>query len=114
MAYPFKSNTDEHTKEVRIQEFYNSLDNHLKGEYGTMQVYRSVFKELKEVSEGLQAYKLSKDLGYTISTIDKFLQGDENVLDVVNSMPIFNSVLETMIIETKMDLSEYDEGDLIY
>ena len=48
MAQPFKQQTDEHTKEIRMQDFYNSLDAHLKGEYRTMQIYQLRMQELRE------------------------------------------------------------------
>ena len=114
MAHPFKAVCDEHTKEIQMQDFYNSLDHHLKGEYRTMQLYKDVFEELRDVSDSLGNYGLSDSLGNTIGTMDKFMYGDDNVKDVINSMPVFNSVLETMILETKFELSDNEGDNLIY
>jgi len=114
MSHPFKSINDEQTKEIQMQDFYNSLDAHLKGEYRVMQTYRSVFSELQDVSVNLDVGDLETSIGYTLTTIDKFLTGHPHMLDVVHSFPVFNKVLETMILETKIELSEHDGGDLIY
>lgn len=114
MAQPFKPLIDEHIKENNMRDFYNSLDCHLKAEYEIMRNYRGVFIELGETAYKLGDSELERNLGYTIATIDKFLYGNEEMRDVLESLPTFNRVLEDMRLETILDLAQRDDGDLIY
>jgi len=106
MAHPFKQTMDEHTREIQMQEFYNSLDDHLKGEYRTIQVYQLRLQELREEfldleiqGNGMICHKLKG----SIATIDKYLSGDYSGMN--DCMPLLRQCLETVIIEVESDLS---------
>jgi len=107
MAHPFKQKTEEHTKEIGMQDFYNSLDDHLKGEYRNVQVYQIRLKELREDYLELEMQGsgiICHNLKGSIATLDNYLQGDYK--DMADSMPDFRRILETVIIETESDLCE--------
>ena len=107
MAYPFNQQTDEHTKEIAMQDFYNSLDDHLKGEYRTMQIYQLRMKELREEFLELELKgngMICHNLKGSIGTLDKYLSGGYS--DMQDCMPTLRKVLETVILEAECDLSE--------
>jgi len=112
MAHPFKQQTDEHTKEIAMRDFYNSLDDHLKGEYRTMQIYQLRMEELREEFLELEmkgSGLICHNLKGSISTLDKYLSGGYS--DMQECIPTLRKVLETVILETEVDLCEI-EGKL--